>query len=370
MSKIRISQFYWSDYMADPSLFVCTMAAQGFWMRCLCLMACSERPGFLLLNGRKPTFAQLAKLAGASEADVEDWCAELEANGVPSMTDGRDQAGAGVWFNRRLVRDIAKYEAAVEHGKRGGNPALRGAAVISELNATGDLALKRMSAAERQRRRRLKLKQEQGRHMSRDVTPNVTRDSVTRHVTVTRDSVTSSRDKVHGGQGQKAHVTGVKGGDNPLTIIHNPYIHNPEPLRSTPSAGRPAGGPPPATPKGGGGLGAPSPRKPQPAAPARTPAEQLAALREAAVNETQGRPEGANPDPACGMGSRRPQESRPAQPNAQERAPVRRTREERARAKAATRALLAETLAARTPGLAPAKPNGAHPPKLPKPEPP
>lgn len=368
MSKIRISQFYWSDYMADPALFVCTMAAQGFWMRCLCLMACSERPGFLLLNGRKPTFAQLAKLAGASETDVEDWCAELEANGVPSMTDGRDQAGAGVWFNRRLVRDIAKYEAAVEHGKKGGNPALKRTSdteARAQFDATADLAMKRMSAAERQRRRRLKLKQEQGRHTSRDVTPNVTRDSVTSHVTVTRDSVTPKRDKVHGRQGRKANVTGVKGGDNPLTIIHNPYSDNPEPLSSTPSAGRPAGGPPPATPMGGGGLGAPSPRKPQPAAPARTPAEQLAALRQAAVNETQGKPEGANPDPACGMGSRRPQESHPAPANAQERAPVRRTREQKASARAATVALLAETLAARTQP----KPNGAHPVKPPKSDP-
>lgn len=112
--------------------------------------------------------------------------------------------------------------------------------------------------------------------------------------------------------------------------------------------GRPAGGPPPATPMGGGGLGAPSPRKPQPAAPARTPAEQLAALREAAVNETQGLPQGANSPPACGMGSGHPEESRPARANAQERAPVRRTREQKAAAKAATIALLAETLAART----------------------
>ena len=108
----------------------------------------------------------------------------------------------------------------------------------------------------------------------------------------------------------------------PATRTNN-QILNPETSQSPPTAGHPAGGPPPAASMGGGGLAGAKTRKPPPAAQARTPAEQLDALRQAAEAEAEQAPGAplAKPTPA-----------------------------QRAAAQAAQAALLAETLAARSRG--------------------
>lgn len=337
-----------SDWRSDPLVRSLTPGARSFWLDCIGLMHEADPYGHLVLRGRNPSDEALAAAFGLSVSEVMTWRAEIIEKGVCDVIDG-------VIVSRRMLRDAKEAERHRLNGGRGGNPRLTSEQALEQFDAAADLATKRMSAAERQRRRRLRLKAENERDMSHDVT----RDGVTCHVTVTpknvtekRDSVTLRRDSFHGAQGRGGRVTGVNPLDNRGDKAHKPEARgiNPSSLNSTQGVGRPAGGSPPAASMGGGDRAGAS-RRLQPAAPIRTPAEQIEALRQAAAEEAgEGQrqdAEGAASTPARGMGSGRPNEPHPAPPNARQRASVKRpSTQERAAAQAATLALLAETVGA------------------------
>lgn len=110
--------FFWKDWLSDPALRLCGPAARGFWMDCLCLCALAGRRGYLLVNGKRPSDAHLAKLTSTPEKDVPMLLAELEENGVLSRTR------RGVVYCRRMVRTEKRTKTARENGKKGGNPTL------------------------------------------------------------------------------------------------------------------------------------------------------------------------------------------------------------------------------------------------------
>ena len=49
MSGLPWGKFFWKDWLTDPRLSICSLAAQGLWMRLLCIMSMSEPPGHLFL---------------------------------------------------------------------------------------------------------------------------------------------------------------------------------------------------------------------------------------------------------------------------------------------------------------------------------
>jgi hypothetical protein len=114
------SKFCWRDWQNDEALQMCSLAAQGLWMRLLCLAHASEPVGHVLINGKRPTSDQIAFLVRSPRDQVEMLLRELEDAGVFSKTKG------GVMFSRRMVRDAQVSETARENGKKGGNPKLRG----------------------------------------------------------------------------------------------------------------------------------------------------------------------------------------------------------------------------------------------------
>ena len=115
----RWSKFWWQDYEGDDALRVCSLAAQGLWMRMLCAMHKGTPYGHLTVNGRPATVRQIAAIASAPEKEVAKLLAELAEAGVYSV-DGDD-----VMFCRRMVRDKAAREKFSAYGKTGGNPALK-----------------------------------------------------------------------------------------------------------------------------------------------------------------------------------------------------------------------------------------------------
>lgn len=117
--KLPWSKFWWDDHAGDTALKVCSLAAQGLWVRLLCVMAGSDERGVLRINGRVPSGKQLASLANSSEREVEKLVAELEEAGV------FDRAEDGAIISRRMVRDTANLLKAKEFGSKGGNPKLR-----------------------------------------------------------------------------------------------------------------------------------------------------------------------------------------------------------------------------------------------------
>lgn len=118
MSGIVWSKFFWSDWESDPKLRLCSAAAQGLWMRMLCICAQSDKQGYLLIESAPLGPTELAQLTGWPLASVEGWFAELGKWGVYS-TDRKGRV-----FCRRMVLDAKKIKTARENGKKGGNPNL------------------------------------------------------------------------------------------------------------------------------------------------------------------------------------------------------------------------------------------------------
>jgi len=111
-------KFFWNDWENDPGLKLCGLAAQGLWMRILCICAKADPKGYLVVAGRSLSAADLAALAGKPQPEIEALLRELASYGVYST----DRIGR--IYNRKMVRDVKKSRVAVENGAKGGNPSL------------------------------------------------------------------------------------------------------------------------------------------------------------------------------------------------------------------------------------------------------
>lgn len=118
MSGTTWAKFYWSDWESDPALRLCSYAAQGLWMRMLCIAAAHDPIGYVSVAGRALDETSLARMTGGTESEVQTLLAELAGNGVYS----RDRNGR--IYSRRMVRDARKFAEARKNGKLGGNPTL------------------------------------------------------------------------------------------------------------------------------------------------------------------------------------------------------------------------------------------------------
>lgn len=118
MSGTIWSKFFWSDWESDPNLRLCSLAAQGLWMRMLCIAAAHEPIGYVAIAGKGLDEAALARLAGCAETELGALLGELEQNRVFS----RDRHGR--IYSRRMTTDARKARAARKNGLKGGNPSL------------------------------------------------------------------------------------------------------------------------------------------------------------------------------------------------------------------------------------------------------
>lgn len=108
------SKFFWNDWENDPELRLCSLAAQGLWMRLLCLAAKSNPTGFVAVAGRPCSSTDIARLSGVSEQEVESLLGELSRNGVFSR-DAQKRI-----YSRRMVRDNRKRQKLRQNGAKGG----------------------------------------------------------------------------------------------------------------------------------------------------------------------------------------------------------------------------------------------------------
>jgi hypothetical protein len=103
------SKFCWRDWQNDLALRACSLEAQGYWMRCLCVMHEGAPVGHLTVNGKPMTPRQMAVNAGISEKKSEKLLQELEEAGVFSRSEN------GTIFCRRMVRDAQASDIGREH---------------------------------------------------------------------------------------------------------------------------------------------------------------------------------------------------------------------------------------------------------------
>ncbi len=129
-------KFSFRDYEADLYLRMCSLAAQGLWMRMLCIMHEGTPYGHLAMYGRPLSLQDLSRIVCCHQAEVEVLLAELEAKEIFS----RDKNGT--IFNRRMQRDreIAKIRKIA--GGKGGNPNfIKGTVPKDEREPRGQTAL-------------------------------------------------------------------------------------------------------------------------------------------------------------------------------------------------------------------------------------
>ena len=96
MPELPWSKFSWSDWEADQGLKLCSLAAQGLWMRMLCVCAKGDPRGYLAINGHPLDSTGVARLCGISAEEADALMEELSLHGVFS----RDRRG---WIGLRLA---------------------------------------------------------------------------------------------------------------------------------------------------------------------------------------------------------------------------------------------------------------------------
>lgn len=116
MSANPCTRWFWNDWDNDRALALCSLAAQGLWMRVLSIAA--RAGGYVSVNGKACSVDDIAALVGRAADEISPLLDELSARGVFSRT--RD----GTIYNRRMVRDEKKRKTSRKNGAKGGNPAL------------------------------------------------------------------------------------------------------------------------------------------------------------------------------------------------------------------------------------------------------
>jgi hypothetical protein len=114
MSKLRWAKFFWADWAGDNALSLCSLAAQGLWMRLLCIAAQNEPYGSILSGGRQPPDEELAKLMRPA-IRVERFrrlLAELELRKVVK----RDPDGT--LFSARMRADLTQSVQQSDNGRK------------------------------------------------------------------------------------------------------------------------------------------------------------------------------------------------------------------------------------------------------------
>lgn len=109
--------FFWNDWDNDEALKACSLAAQGLWMRMLCIAARSPEPGVVMIGGfpagRSDIEPRIAAVVGKPLAEVNALIDELLTSGAADL-DRKKRI-----VNRRMVRAAALHNKRSISGKLG-----------------------------------------------------------------------------------------------------------------------------------------------------------------------------------------------------------------------------------------------------------
>ena len=98
-------QWYWRDWFGDQEVRLLSPVERCVWFEMLGMMWQSSDRGYLLIGGKKPTLQMIAKKIGVTE---EEFCNALESmRSLNIFSETED----GVFFSRRILRDLKKSEA-------------------------------------------------------------------------------------------------------------------------------------------------------------------------------------------------------------------------------------------------------------------
>ncbi len=112
MAKLPSFQFYPGDWLKDPNLRACSLAARGAWVDILCLMHESEQRGVLRVNSRAISVKKLSKSIACCTPKLIQ---ELVENGVVKVAR-RD----GALYSKRLIKEELRRRHKAQSGRKGG----------------------------------------------------------------------------------------------------------------------------------------------------------------------------------------------------------------------------------------------------------
>ena len=111
MKKLPWLQFYTGDWESD-AVAGCSLAAQGLWLRMMCIAHKSERYGYLVQNGSSIPPESIARRCGCTLEQYDSLLSELLRAGVPSTS------ADGTLYSRRMVKDASTRTKTKERVSR------------------------------------------------------------------------------------------------------------------------------------------------------------------------------------------------------------------------------------------------------------
>lgn len=118
-NKIPSFPFYPADWRGDLKLQLCKLDIKGLWVELMCIMHDSNKYGYLLIDGEKPTEEELAFLLRVDIDIFKKLFSELKEKGIIKINE------EGIYYSKRMVNDFKLRELSKEYGKLGGNPNLK-----------------------------------------------------------------------------------------------------------------------------------------------------------------------------------------------------------------------------------------------------
>lgn len=88
------------DWICDPKLRMATKEQKGVWIDLICIMAMSERPGYLILDGRPMTTKEIAKALDMRTNYLERCLNQLSKLGVIRQTTD------GLLYSKRVEKEM------------------------------------------------------------------------------------------------------------------------------------------------------------------------------------------------------------------------------------------------------------------------
>lgn len=108
------TRWFWNDWENDVGLKLCSLAAQGLWMRMLCLAARSNPIGYVTMDDEPCTPADLARMVSEPIERVQELLNELDKRKVFSRNR------VGTIYNRRMVKKAKQSDTNKKNGQKGG----------------------------------------------------------------------------------------------------------------------------------------------------------------------------------------------------------------------------------------------------------
>ena len=107
--------FYLNDWLGNHELNLCSLKAQGLWIKMMCCMFVSPVRGELRKsNGEQITNRNLARLTGETNEEIDHLVSELYSNGVFSYTDDK------IIYCRRMKREGEFHKVKQKAGQISG----------------------------------------------------------------------------------------------------------------------------------------------------------------------------------------------------------------------------------------------------------